>query len=170
MRVDEAYALLSELGAPPRLIHHAELVSEAADLLILHFTQMGLEFNTQLVRLGCILHDTGKIVHPEELEQAGIQHTTTGYQLLIEHGIDPHIADFCISHEHWQADSPSLEALMVALADKLWKGKRHTELETTTIQQISSVTGQDFWALFIELDEVFETVAESAPQRLARSI
>ncbi|MBZ0317596.1 MAG: HD domain-containing protein [Anaerolineae bacterium] len=170
LSVDEAYALLAQLGAPPHLIRHAELVSEAAEPMILHFTQIGFEFDVQLVRLGCILHDTGKILHPEELEVEGTQHTTAGYQLLIEHGIDSQIADFCISHEHWQADSPSLEKLMVALVDKLWKGKRHTELETATIQQVSVTTGQDFWTIFMELDTVFEAIADTGPQRLARSI
>ncbi|MCQ3929716.1 MAG: phosphohydrolase [Chloroflexi bacterium] len=168
--VDEAYALLAQLAAPLRLMRHAELVSETAEMLILHFSNIGLEFDAQLVRLGCILHDAGKILHPEELEIEGAQHTASGYQLLIEHGIDPQIADFCISHEHWQTDSPSLETLMVALADKLWKGKRHPQLEEFIIKQISATTEQDFWTLFVKLDEVFEAIAESAPQRLARSV
>ncbi len=170
LSVDEAYALLTQLGAPSRLIRHAELVIEAAEVLIPHFSNLGLEFEAQLVRLGCILHDAGKIMHPEELATEGIQHTTAGYELLVKNGIEPRVADFCLSHEHWQANSTSLETLMVALADKLWKGKRHTELETATIQQVSAIMGQDFWAIFMELDTVFEAVADTGPQRLTRSI
>lgn len=170
LSVDEAYALLTQLGAPSRLIRHAELVIEAAEVLISHFSNIGLEFDAQLVRLGCILHDTGKILHPDELQKEGTQHTTAGYELLVKNGIEPRVAGFCVSHEHWQANSPSLETLTVALADKLWKGKRHTELETATIRQVSAITGQDFWAIFMELDTVFEAIADTGPQRLARSI
>ncbi|KAB2867050.1 MAG: HDIG domain-containing protein [Anaerolineae bacterium] len=170
LSVDEAYALLTQLGAPPRLIRHAELVSEAAEHLISHFSNIGLEFDAQLVRLGCILHDAGKILHPDELEIEGTQHTTAGYELLVKHQIDPQIADFCISHEHWQTDSPSLETLMVALADKLWKGKRHTELETATIQQVTTMIGQNFWTIFMKMDAIFETIADTATTRLSRSI
>lgn len=170
LSVDETYALLSRLEAPPRLIRHAELVSEAAEMLISHFSNIGLEFDALLVRLGCILHDVGKTLHPEELEIEGTQHTTAGYQLLIEHGIDPQIADFCISHEHWQTDSPSIETLMVALADKLWKGKRHTELETATIQQVSTLIGLNPWTIFMKMDAIFETIADTATTRLSRSM
>lgn len=151
-------------------MRHAQMVSEAAEILISHFSTIGLEFDAQLVRLGCILHDAGKILYPEELEKEGTQHTTAGYGLLVKHRIDPQIADFCISHEHWQTDSASLETLMVALADKLWKGKRHPQLEEFIIKQISATTEQDFWTLFVKCDEVFEAIAESAPQRLARSV
>lgn len=170
LSVDEAYALLTQLGAPSRLIRHAELVIEAAEVLISHFSNIGLEFDVQLVRLGCILHDIGKISHPDELQKEGTQHTTAGHELLVTNGIEPRVADFCVSHEHWQADSPSLETLMVALADKLWKGQRHTELETATIQQVSVMTGQDFWTILIVSDTVFEAVADTGPQRLTSSI
>lgn len=170
MRVDEAYALLSELDALPRLIRHAELVSEGAEILITHFSKLDVELDAELVRVGCILHDIGKIVHPEELEKEGIQHTVAGYGLLIKHGIEPRIANFCLSHEQWQADSTTLESLTVALADKLWKGKQQKELETGTIQKVSTITGRDFWELFLTLDAVFEVIADNSSRRLARSI
>ncbi|MBI5930905.1 MAG: HD domain-containing protein [Chloroflexi bacterium] len=163
----EAYNLLHQLGASQSLIRHAELVSEVAELLILHLTGLGLELDAQLVRLGCIVHDAGKIVYPEELEKEGQLHTLAGYNLLIEHGVSQQIAHFCLAHADWQDAIP--EELMVALADKLWKGKRHPPLEELIIRRISDTTGQDFWTVFMDLDALFETSAEAGPQRLAHS-
>ena len=64
----------------------------------------------------------------------------------------------------------SIEELIIALADKLWKGKREVDLETAVIERISKLTNQDFWQLFIELDSCFENIASEGEERLARSL
>lgn len=40
---DEALALLRDIGAPPRLYRHAELVGEAADLLLTGLKRFGVQ-------------------------------------------------------------------------------------------------------------------------------
>lgn len=64
----------------------------------------------------------------------------------------------------------SLEELIVALADKLWKGKREIDLEKIVIERISKLINRDFWELFIELDSHFEIIASLGEERLARSL
>jgi hypothetical protein len=64
----------------------------------------------------------------------------------------------------------SLEELVVALADKLWKGVRHPGLEKLVIDAASQHRGVDSWELFVELDSIFERVAAEGDARLRRSI
>ena len=53
----------------------------------------------------------------------------------------------------------SLEELLVALADKLWKGKRVEALELLVIDRIATLLAQDRWELLIQLDSCFEAIA-----------
>lgn len=66
-------------------------------------------------------------------------------------------------------DALPLEELLVALADKLWKGKRVAKLEQRVLASLSLSTGEPPWRAFMCLDPVFESVADLAGQRLARS-
>jgi HD domain len=138
--VDEAYQFLRELGAPPQLILHVQLVGEAADLLISHLHERQLKFDERLIRFGVVFHDVGKILHPSELKVAGNLHEADGERLLIEHGVEGRLARCCRSHSQWQKMECSLEELCVALADTLWKGKRIAALEegVTSIQCFAS--------------------------------
>ncbi|HEY5374166.1 MAG TPA: hypothetical protein VIK01_10805 [Polyangiaceae bacterium] len=63
----------------------------------------------------------------------------------------------------------SLEELLVALADKLWKGVRDSELEERVINLAASNLAMDRWELFVELDTAFEVIAGDGAQRLERS-
>jgi hypothetical protein len=63
----------------------------------------------------------------------------------------------------------SLEELLVALADTLWKGKRDGELEKRVIDRFSEHGGREFWDLFMELDTCVECIAACGAERLARS-
>ena len=167
--VNDAYELLKKLDAPPRLIRHAYLVSEAADLLIEKLDNIGIKLDTNFVRLGTALHDVGKIIHLDELISKGNKHEADGESLLIANGIEPNLARCCRSHAQWQAMDCSLEELLIALADKLWKGKREVELEKEIIDRLSKLTSKDYWQLFIELDNHFETIASTGEERLVRS-
>lgn len=64
----------------------------------------------------------------------------------------------------------SVDELVVALADKLWKGARVPELEELVIAKASAASNQDRWSLFTALDSLFEEVASGADDRLARSV
>ncbi len=157
------------MNAPPRLVRHAELVEEAAELLIPGLSDLGLVFNADLVLLGAVLHDAGKCQHPEELASPGTLHEAAGQALLLEQGVQPEVARICVSLAKWAETPCSLEELLVALVDKLWKGKRDVDLETRVIDEISGRLERDRWDLFAVLDSLFEFVAHSAPDRLERS-
>ena len=163
---EDAYKLLIALGAPDRLMRHAELVSEVADQLIAVFQSLGVGLNFGLIELGAILHDAGKIQHPSELREPGSLHEQAGQTLLLANGVQPEIARCCVSHGAWQLPGVSLEERIVALADKLWKGKREPDLELSIIDEIASRLGKSRWDIFERLDTAFENIAASGSERL----
>ena len=165
----DAYQLLSQLGASARLLTHLRLVGEAADMLIEKYNTMGLQFDAQLISLGVAIHDAGKILHPDELDGPGSLHEPAGETLLLEHGVQGKLARCCISHAQWRQAGLSLEELTVALADKLWKGKREEELELMVIKAIAAQQQLELWDIFTELDSIFETIAAGGTERLGRS-
>jgi hypothetical protein len=164
-----ARELLEALGAPSRLLRHVELVGEAADLLLQKLVPFGAGIDADLVRVGVVLHDAGKTLHPAELDQPGGDHEPAGEALLIAHGASPEVARICISHARWNEMSVSLEELLVALADKLWKGVRKPELEERVIDEVASAVGKSRWDLFVDLDSCFEQIAAGGTARLERS-
>jgi hypothetical protein len=165
----DAYRLLRELGAPARLIRHVELVGEAADVLIQRYQSMGLMFDAQLVELGVAVHDAGKTLYPAELHGPGSLHEAAGKQLMIEHGVLANIARCCVTHAAWSDEGVTLEERTVALADKLWKGKREPELELLVVDEVAARLGIDRWTVFAELDSTFEDITAGAADRLSRS-
>ncbi len=171
MMSPDALRLLFELGASPWLVRHHELVVEAAIILcdrVAHELDVG--FDRDAVLLGAALHDAGKLVHPEEMVGVGSLHEPAGQRLLLDHGIPPSIARFCVTHASWGAADRTLEDLLVALADKLWKGKRVDELEQLFVQRIASGTNAAPWAVFDRVDAICELIAADGPDRLARSV
>src|SRR6187399_616915 len=116
--IADARALLAELDAPRRLVVHGELVGEAAELLLAGLGKLAVPFDAQLVRLGVVFHDVGKIVHPQEFAEPGTRHEPAGEALLLARGVSPEIARMCLSHARWDSMPVSLEELIVALADK----------------------------------------------------
>ena len=166
---DDAYRLLRKLGAPERLLTHVRLVGEAADVLIEAYKALGLRFDATLVMLGAAVHDAGKIAHPAELSAPGALHEPAGEALMLAHDVQPEVARCCVSHAQWQAPDVSLEERTVALADKLWKGKREESLELRVIDQVAQRLGVDRWDVYARLDSVFEEIAADGPQRLEQS-
>ena len=166
---NDAYRLLKELGAPERLLVHVQLVAEAADLLMRAFTGLGIHIDAQLIELGVAVHDAGKIQHPDELDGPGSRHEPTGEALMLAHGVQPHVARCCVSHAAWDAPGVSFEERSVALADKLWKGKRVPELELHIVDGVAMRLHVTRWDVFAELDSVFEDIAAGAEDRLRRS-
>jgi hypothetical protein len=165
----DALDLLADLGAPRRLLRHAELVGEAAEALLAALAALGIEVDRNLVATGVVLHDTGKVIHAEELSSAGNLHESAGERLLLERGVSPELARICRSHSQWASMATSFEELIVALADKLWKGVRHPELEARMIAEAAARRGLQTWDVFIALDDVFEGIAAGGDGRLARS-
>lgn len=165
----DAYQLLAALGAPDRLLLHVRLVGEAAAMLMEAYTQLGMRYDGKLIELGVAMHDAGKIQYPAELDAPGSRHEPAGQVLLLAHGVDPAVARCCVSHAAWQATGVSFEEKSVALADKLWKGKREEALELSIIDEIASRLQVDRWDVYTQLDAVFEEIAAGGADRLARS-
>lgn len=165
-----ARSLLVDLGAAPRLLRHVELVHEAADLILRKLAALHVPIRPDFVRVGVALHDVGKVLHPAELDAPGSYHEPDGEALLLRSGVSPELARVCMSHARWDAMDVSLEELVIALADKLWKGVRNPRLEERCVDAIAAVLGKTRWDVFIELDSAFEDVAAAGQQRLDRSI
>ncbi len=168
--VVEISKVLEAIGAPERLRLHGALVCEAADALIAKMRAMNVPVDEEWVRAGAWLHDAGKAVHREELEAPGHRHEQAGEALLLSHGVDARIARCCVSHAAWNAERP-LEELLVALADKLWKGVRQQDLETIVIDAVvAAAAKRDRWDIFVDLDSCFEAIAAEGDARLQRSL
>lgn len=165
----DAYRLLSELGAPEQLRVHVQLVGEAAERLMRAYVELGVGFDARIIELGVVLHDVGKIRYPDELNAPGAMHEQAGEALLLAHGVQPEIARCCVSHARWQDAAVSFEERTVALADKLWKGKRVEALELCIIDEVASRLGAGRWDVFARLDAVFEEIADGGTARLEQA-
>ena len=163
--------LFQSRQAPDRLIRHHQLVVEAAEEIIagLKNSFSNLECNYREVLLGSAIHDVGKIIFTHELDFPGNKHELEGEEYLSKLGIPANIARFCRTHAHWDDSDNTLEDLLVALADTLWKGCRNQKLEQMIIARISSSIQQDFWDVFIVADSLFEKVSDGGTERLNRS-
>lgn len=64
----------------------------------------------------------------------------------------------------------SLEELLIALSDKLWKGKRVEALELEVIDRIAAQLQKNRWDIFQELDTHFERIVVDGDVRLERSV
>lgn len=167
--IDEAFSLLNELNAPAHLIQHVKLVGEAAEELIEKLMALDISLNYDFIRISVILHDTGKIIHVSELSMPGHCHEEEGEELLVKLGVNPELAHCCISHSRYSIMDCSIEELIVALSDKLWKGKRDEVLELMVIDEIAKQLGKERWNVYMKLDECFEGIAMKGTERLSRS-
>jgi hypothetical protein len=167
--VEDANLLLVRLGAPPRLVRHVALVGEAGERLLELAGILHLPIDAALVRVGIVLHDAGKILISGELDAPGGEHEPRGQELLLSHGVSPALARVCLSHARWSDMPVSLEELLVALSDKLWKGVRNAPLEERVINEAAKALNRDRWDLFVQLDSLFEDIAADGAARLERS-
>ena len=188
---EDALRWLQEHGAPRWLVRHHELVLEATDELlddlrewVLGEAPLGLaqwrgsspktprkrvRVDESRVRLGAALHDAGKTLHPEEMSHPGHAHEAAGEAWLLRLGFPPDIARICVTHARWDAPHAELEDRLVALADKLWKGKRDETLERALVTELAERAGVDAWECFDRFDASCERIASRGDERLARS-
>lgn len=166
----DALDLLKTLGAPEHLQTHVTLVGEAADLILHGLSGIGVTVESEFVRMGVVLHDIGKVIHTQEMTGPGSEHEPDGERLLLEKNVSPRLARCCMSHARWQEMECSLEELLVALSDKLWKGKRVEELELLVIDRVAQNQSVDRWDLYESLDSLFESIATDGDNRLNRSV
>ncbi len=166
----EAFDLLREMGASGHLIKHIDLVGEAAEILLRKCEEMHVPIDSEFVKVGVVIHDIGKTIHSHEMSISGSLHETEGEKILLEKGVSNKIARCCLSHSQWYEMECSLEELIIALSDNLWKGKRIESLELQVIDNIALALSKDRWDVFSELDSQFELIANDGDNRLSRSI
>ncbi|WGL16025.1 HD domain-containing protein [Microbulbifer bruguierae] len=166
----EAYEFLESLVAPEHLKTHVSLVGEAADMLIEALGALGVNIDPEFIRVGVVIHDVGKIIYTNELCGPGSEHEPEGERILLEKGASNKLARVCMSHARWNEMECSLEELLIALSDKLWKGKRVEKLELQVVDRIASNLRCDRWEVFPKLDMVFEEIASGGHERLQRSV
>jgi HD superfamily phosphodiesterase len=161
--------LLRELDAPPRLAAHLRAVHDVAHRLLdwLDAQYPELEIDRAAVLFGAAIHDIGKTIHTDELSGPGSAHEQAGYQLLLDHRIDPALARFARTHADWTARGIVIEDVVVSLADKIWKAKRVPDLEEMLIKHLAAASGRRPWETFMALDDFLTQLAEDADRRLA---
>ncbi|MEU0372863.1 HD domain-containing protein [Streptomyces sp. NPDC006283] len=166
----EAADLLRKLAAPPRLAAHLRAVHDVAyqlaDWLDRHHPR--LRYDRQAVLFGAATHDVGKVVHTAELSGAGGRHEEAGRQLLMDHGVAPGLARFAATHANWSRlpAGAGVEDLVVAVADKVWKNKRVTDLEDLLVTHLAGASGREVWEEFMALDDLLTRIGEGADVRL----
>jgi hypothetical protein len=89
--------------------------------------------------------------------------------LLLAHGVQPEIARCSVFNGTCNLTGVSLEERTVALADKLWKGKREGDLELLVIKEIAGRLGVSRWDVSARLDNVLEEIAADGADRLQAS-
>jgi hypothetical protein len=83
--------------------------------------------------------------------------------------VQPEVAQICVSHASWDLPEVSFEERVVALADKLWKGRREAALELSIIDEMAARLGASRWDVFERLDTAFEEIAAGGAKRLQES-
>lgn len=160
--------LLEKHEAPSRLKRHLQIVHSVANDLLNgiknEFPQLNL--NEEDILFGAATHDIGKTVITEELYQKGNEHEAIGQQLLLDSGYPETKARFAKTHGNWQAENLGIEDLLVALSDKIWKGKRIDLLEEKVVAQISSKLNMNYWEVYPVLDKVLSQIANGTDERL----
>ncbi|GAA1074162.1 HD domain-containing protein [Nocardiopsis composta] len=163
----EAERLLHAAGAPPRLLAHARLVCGTAARLLDRLDPHLPGLDRDAVLFGAAVHDIGKTVHPAELAAPGRRHERAGEELLTGLGVPAHLARFCRTHGDWDRDGTPLEDLLVALADKVWKGARVEALETRVVRALAAERALPAWEAFARLDDALAELASGAEARIA---
>ena len=161
--------ICNRVQAPPRLVAHLILVHDVASTLMAEIEARFPEarFKTEDVLFGAATHDLGKAISSSELVAVGEEHTAKGFKLLKSLGVPEQRARFALTHGNWQGVNVRVEDLLVALADKCWKGKRVPDLEVKVVDEIVRLTGEDRWEVFLSLDDIVERLAADADERLA---
>jgi putative nucleotidyltransferase with HDIG domain len=166
----DALRICERLSAPPRLIAHLVLVHDTACSLIERIAAEFPEahFDPDLVRFGAAIHDIGKSVHADELTESGRnKHQRSGVELLESLGIPKQRARFAWTHSNWTGEHITFEDLLVALADKAWKGKRIDALESLTADLLSTATARPKRDCYAKLDEIIQSLSQDAAKKLA---
>lgn len=100
-----------------------------------------LKADVNTVKIGCLLHDIGKVITDKEGS-----HVDLGVELLKKHGFSKKVID-CVASHHEDVPFPSIEAIIVYIADAVSGGRpgaRHEDFEEylkriKTIEEVAQV-------------------------------
>jgi HD domain len=165
---DDVVELLVANHATARLGAHLRLVFDVACQLSNWVTSAwpSLSVDHELVSFGGATHDIGKALHIDELSGPGTRHEVAGRTMLESLGVPPHRARFAVTHNAWLAEGIEIEDLLVATADKIWKGRREEPLEHLLVSQLAASVKLERWVVFATLDDELQLLADEAPARL----
>ena len=165
-----ARALCAKAGAPPRLVTHLTIVHDVAasicDSLDAIFPKLAYDRDT--VRMGAALHDIGKAFHRRELSGPGNRHEIAGERFLLAEGVSVPVARIARTHGQWRGEAtPCLEDLLVALADKAWRGARDEQMEALIVNAITAAEAVPPYQAFSAFDRIVRSIAANADARMA---
>lgn len=166
--VSRACSIVDSEETPVRLRYHSVLVMETAVHLLGITDELGVSVDVAVVVSGALLHDIGKRIHTEELEGKGSLHESAGESLLLQLGLPDNVARICKTHADINDERVEAEDLMVAVSDKLWKGKRVDKYEWALIEKMAAIIGKDKWDIYEICSEKFDACASGADERLSR--
>jgi putative nucleotidyltransferase with HDIG domain len=156
------------VGASPRLIAHLILVHDTALRITEQIDKIwpSLKYDVKAVLIGAATHDIGKSIYKEELSLPGKRHEEIGPKLLTQSGLSESYARFARTHAQWQSSTVSIEDLLVALADKIWKGQRNADLEAVLTNFLAKQSNQEEWDVYLKLDDLINEITKDADARL----
>lgn len=96
-----------------------------------------LKADVNTVKLGCLLHDIGKVITSKEGS-----HVDLGVELLKKHGFPSKIVD-CVASHHEDVPFPSIEAIIVYISDAVSGGRpgaRHEDFQQY-LKRIETIEG-----------------------------
>lgn len=160
--------ILQAVKAPPRLVAHLTLVHDVAVRITEKLRKLWprLQYDQKAVLIGAATHDIGKVLHPKELVEAGGMHEKEGAALLQKYDFPEKYIHFTWTHAHWEEAHVELEDLLVAWADKIWKGKRESDLEEKLVNLLAGQLSEEQWSIFIKIDELAAEITVHAEERL----
>ncbi|MEM3437937.1 MAG: HDIG domain-containing protein [Nitrososphaerales archaeon] len=108
----EAINLLKKENSPEVLIKHSMTVSEVSTILVLALKEKGYYVDLDLVKIGGLLHDIGRV------KTHSVLHGYLGGKILRERGVDERIAR--IAERHVGGGISSEEAKKLGLPDGIY--------------------------------------------------
>ena len=174
----EAMNLLKKEKGSEALIEHSITVSEVSTRLALAFKENGYNINLDLVRLGGLLHDIGRV------KTHSVHHGYLGGRLLRDRGVDERIARIAERHVGGGISSEeakklglpegeympkSLEEKIVCFADKIVEMDYVIPLEKT-LDTFREELGDESGAVkrLIELKDELKSLLNRDPEEMVK--
>jgi len=119
----EALALLRKVGLPQHIIDHCIAVAERALEIAKQIVAAGHKVDLELVEIGAILHDIGRI------KEHGLYHAAEGGRILRNFGYPESIARIAETHSLDGFWPETIEEKIVCVADKTVKGTQDVSVD-----------------------------------------